>query len=53
LDLAGVEREQLDAGARAVQRPARLLEFHPLDAVNGQDRDLPAFEWTSHGQLQV
>src|SRR6202012_4216631 len=48
LDLAGVDRQQLGVGARAVQRPARLLEFDPLDAVSGQDRDTLAAEVTSH-----
>jgi hypothetical protein len=48
LDLARMDRKQLGVGARAVQGTARLLEFNPLDAVGGQDRNTLAAEVTSH-----
>jgi hypothetical protein len=43
-----MDRQQLGVGARAVQGTARLLEFDPLDAVGGQDRDTLAAKVTSH-----
>src|ERR1700749_3555222 len=48
LDLVRMDRQQLGVGARAVQGTARLLEFNPLDAVGGQDRDTLAAEVTRH-----
>lgn len=42
-----MDGEQLAGSARAVQRPARLLELYPLDPVGRQDRDPLALHRTS------
>jgi hypothetical protein len=48
LDLAVVEADELGLRAGLLERLARLDELHLLDAVGGEDRDLPAFELSGH-----
>ena len=48
LDLAVVNRDDLDVGARVLERLPRLLELHSLEHVGREDRDLLAFQHLSH-----
>jgi hypothetical protein len=48
LDLTVVEADELGLRAGLLERLARLDELHLLDAVGGEDRDLPAFELSGH-----
>ena len=49
LDLAALQRQQLDLGAGLAHRLARSLELDLLDAVGGEDRDLLALQLIGHG----
>ena len=49
LDLAVVDRDDLDLRARVLERLARLLELDSLEHVCREDRDLLAFQHVSHG----
>ena len=48
LDLAVVDRDDLDVGSGVFERLARLLELDSLEHVGSEDRDLLAFQHVSH-----
>jgi hypothetical protein len=50
LDLAVLDRDDLDLGAGVLERIPRLLEFDPLEHVGGQDRDLLPLHRVCHAR---